>query len=554
MDTDEGERRSRSMLSRRDLLRAGFVGAGAAVLHSATASVAPAGATAPAPPPPAGAGLRLEAIQGNSLAGFNKDHQQFLFFGLPAVGRARSWVASMVDQLATCSEVLAFNDLYRRSVKRSRSSAPTAVWVNLALTFSGLQALGVDRSELETFPEAFRQGMRARAGLIGDVGASAPGGWVAPLGSPHLHGVLIVAADSAQDLQREVRAQTASMAGAGVGLLLGQAGRVRIDQPGHEHFGFKDGISQPGIRGVTPAGDDDADEGLPGQELLWPGEFVLGYPTQIPTSGAGAEGENHEPGPVSVSGPAWTADGSYLVFRRLRQDVEGFHAFLSAAAATTGLAPDLVGAKVVGRYRSGAPLERTADQPEQFDPQVADPSVADPGILDETRVNHFEFGDDPDGLLVPRAAHIRKVYPRDAVTPTGGEAATQTHRLIRRGIPFGASYDPSAPADSPTGGRAAYPDDRGLLFLCYQSSIERQFEFVQRRWVNDPDFPEHGDGQDPIISQSSPRKSFTLPGEVTSHRLMMANFVTTTGGEYFLQPSLDALRLLGKPPGPERAR
>ena len=439
---DKDRRRGRgdltdgARLTRRALLRVAAFSAGAAATQATRPPRAAATSPAmhPVPTVPEAAGLRLDAIQGNSLCGFNKDHQRLLFFELTDARRARAWLGAAVASLASASEVLAFNDLYRRAATNQRSAFPSSVWVNVALTFTGLRALGVSTGDLASFPDAFAQGMRARAAVIGDIGASAPGAWVRPLGSPLLHGVLIVAADQHDQLEAEVGAQLTAMSAAGVRLLLDQAGDVRADQPGHEHFGFKDGISQPGIRGLTPPADPHRpDQGAPGQELLWPGEFVLGYPTQISSPGSGTVGENHEPGPISTSGPAWTADGSYLVFRRLRQDVLAFGTFLAQASAETGLHPDLLGAKLVGRYRSGAPLERTEDQLPAVDPQAADPSLADPTLLGAVRVNNFEFGGDPEGLLVPRAAHIRKVYPRDEDTPTGGEAGTQTHRMIRRG-------------------------------------------------------------------------------------------------------------------------
>ncbi len=133
-----------------------------------------------------------------------------------------------------------------------------------------------------------------------------------------------------------------------------QPGRTRPDIPGHEHFGFKDGVSQPGIRGVDPPDDPigNPDQGHPGQDLLWPGEFILGYATQIPVTKPGVDGPNPDPGPDSVSGPSWTVDGSYFVFRRLRQDVRAFEENVHHLAATLGLSVDLTGAKLVGRYKS----------------------------------------------------------------------------------------------------------------------------------------------------------------------------------------------------------
>jgi Dyp-type peroxidase family len=361
--------------------------------------------------------------------------------------------------------------------------------------------------------------MAARANRLGDDDASAPGRWVGPFAGG-VDALLLLAADDVGSLARMVADHVVALQRAGIGVAFDQAGDTRADEPGHEHFGFRDGISQPGIRGVTARQNPaDPDQGLPGQDLLWPGEFVLGYPTQIARPAPGSD-TNDDPGPASTSGPSWTRNGSYLVFRRLRQDVAGFKAFVAATAASQGISTDLMGAKLVGRFPSGAPLELGGD---------------DPANLDDSRINDFEFGDDPAGRVVPRAAHIRKVYPRDSQTRDGGESETQTHRMLRRGIPYGPSYD---------GSPASAAVDRGLLFLCYQSSIERQFEFVQGRWVNSDDFPRRGDGVDPVISQRGGNRSFTLLGGRPDHVALMQRFVTTTGGAYLFSPSISALRQL----------
>jgi Dyp-type peroxidase family len=423
-------------------------------------------------------------------------------------------------------------------------ATPQASWLNVAFTHPGLAALGVPETELAMFPDAFRQGMAARAQLLGDVDESAPAHWVGPFASSDVHGVLLLAADAPSVLDRMVGTHTQRMAGHGVRVVFDDTGKVRTDQPGHEHFGFKDGVSQPGIRGVTRRQNpDDEDQGVPGQDLLWPGEFVLGYPTQIPTPDSRrGEDANTGPGPISQSGPAWTTDGSYLVFRRLRQDVAGFRSFVARAASEQRVSTERLGAKLVGRYPSGAPLERTEDAPKDFDPSKGDPSRANTSILDATKINNFEFApDDTGGRLVPRAAHIRKAYPRNERTPTGGEADTQTHRILRRGIPYGESFREGAPSGSAAGADA----DRGLLFLGYQASLERQFEFVVSQWLNRPDHPEPGDGHDPILSQSTRTKQFTLPGGNPVH-LTMQRFVFTTGGAYLFQPSITALRRLSR--------
>jgi hypothetical protein len=234
-----------------------------------------------------------------------------------------------------------------------------------------------------------------------------------------------------------------------------------------------------------------------------------------------------------------------------------------------------MGAKLVGRYASGAPLELTKDEealmkgdnlpegmeplPKTFDPAAGDPSQAvaealgvppdtktnEGNLAEDDRLNnHFEYGDDP-GTIVPRAAHIRKAYPRDEKRPQGDENDSQTHRILRRGIPFGTSFRPGLGAVGHAGKPGVEePGDRGLLFLCYQSSIERQFEFIQKNWVHNADFPCPNDGEDPIIAQTKEGSFRLLPKDgdgVRKAHLTIMHFVKMTGGEYFFQPSLEAL-------------
>ncbi|WP_460807547.1 Dyp-type peroxidase [Nocardioides salsibiostraticola] len=505
-----------------------------------------------------GSALALDNIQGNILGGFNKDHQRLLFFRLGAGAPACQWLADLVDEVATSEEVMSFNRLFKRARARrgGEDDTPTSRWLNVAFTYEGFAALNVKERDLARFPSDFRQGMAARAAHIGDVDQNAPDSWVGPFASRRLHGVLLLAADNPAELEDLTTRQRRRMTAAGIEVLFNQNGLVRQDLRGHEHFGFRDGISQPGIRGFTqPQNPDNPDQGMPGQDLLWPGEFVLGHPTQIATEHPDHPGGvNPDPGPDAHNGPMWTADGSYLVFRRLHQDVEGFRSFISETARTQGLSDEQLGAKIVGRYPSGAPLEHTEDQPARLDTTAGDPSVDDPSLLDDDRINDFEFGEDIDGGVVPLAAHIRKTYPRDDATPTGGESDTQTRRLLRRGIPFGLSYDESAPSTSPSGATPAFPHDRGLLFLAYQTSIERQFEFVQRDWVNNPDAPGTDAGHDLVIGQADSTRTMSLPGGKPDHITMLERYVTTTGGAYLFQPSISALRQLSRHVPTERRK
>ncbi len=517
--------------------------------------------------------LNLDDIQGNVLAGFNKDHQCFLFVSFGQAEGAKAWLKELAPEVASSKEVRAFNELFKEVNQRRGAERGTikATWLNVALSASGLGELGVPAEQQGAFSQAFREGMKARAGTIGDVGANAPEHWQPPLGSTEVHALLLIAADERGDLDAETLRQVERLGDHDLKLLFKQDGKARSDLPGHEHFGFKDGVSQPGIREFTQASQSDPNQGQPGQDLVWPGEFVLGYQTQkgatappSPTpnpqpgpyqSGGGGGSEpppapidkkqpvQTAPGPVETQGPAWAKDGSYLVFRRLRQDVAAFESYVEQTAASLQRSSALLGAKLVGRYKSGCPLEKTADEPATTDPQTVDPSLEDPTLLDDDKINDFEYGADPDGGVVPRAAHIRKAYPRDEETDAGGEADTQTHRLLRRGIAYGEPYDPGAPTGSKHAGDAQFPHDRGLLFFCYQSSIENQFELVQSKWANAKDFPNAGDGEDPIIAQASEQRTFEAPG-FGQQSLSIPQFVTTTGGEYFFAPSISALTML----------
>ena len=226
-----------------------------------------------------------------------------------------------------------------------------------------------------------------------------------------------------------------------------------------------------------------------------------------------------------------------------------------------------MGAKLVGRYASGCPLEQRKDQPDPYVPTAVDPGRAAPNLGSSDLVNnHFEYGKDPMGMNVPRGAHIRKAYPRDQVgtvqNGSDSESRTQTHRLLRRGIPFGASLGAAANGAAD----AAFPHDRGLLFLCYQTDLERQFEFVQQTWINAADFPcreragiqaggqplypngtNGPDGEDPVIAQTA-QGPYAIPtqGNAVSRLPDLKHFVTMTGGDYFFQPSIAALYALAR--------
>ncbi|MEO5688209.1 MAG: Dyp-type peroxidase [Burkholderiaceae bacterium] len=498
--------------------------------------------------------LDLDQVQGNIFGGFNKDFQDFLFLKVTSPANARAWIRASADGIISSStDVLKYNNTFKRltreGVARPELLIP-ARWANIGFSFKGLKALGLTETDFGRLPDAFTQGMAHRKHTIGDEGASDPAHWQAPFQpaqATDIHAILLVAADNEAELNTHVTFIEAS-AGFGTAFtVLGTVnGRTRMEQAstiGHEHFGFKDGVSQPALRGINAPDDPLAnpDQGHPGQDLLWPGEFVLGYPTQIPSQKPGhTSGPNPDPGPMSTAGNhAWTHDGSFLVFRRLAQDVPAFEHQLHTLATSQGLSMDLVGAKLVGRYKSGCPLEVLSGLPFSTSAPSTDPGMANPTLANSDALNNsFEFEDDARGSRCPMSAHIRKAYPRDEDSGHGedSESETQTHRLLRRGIPYGASFDANI------AGSAAVA--RGLCFLAYQADIASHFEFVQKTWVNDPTFPPENNtsaqasGQDPIIAQSVDGPFEIKPGTLP---ITVKHFVTTTGGEYFFAPSLQTL-------------
>lgn len=480
----------------------------------------------------------LKDVQGG-LIGFNKDHMVLLSVNLADAATGRALVAELLPQLASGYEVLHFNDLYGEIRKRGGNPERSiqATWTNLLLTQSGLQMLGAPG--LDALPEEFRAGMANR--VLGDINASAPPNWVPPFtGGAEPHMIIEIASDTAEDLTT-TRAWVEALLGThGATLLAAQAGDTRPGAlAGHEHFGFKDGISQPGIDHFTKSSKSGS---IPAGEVLIgyknaDGE-ISGQPSPVPAPAPTA----YDPttvSPLPMPLPGWLHNGSFVVLRRLRQDVAAFLAATAGQASGVGLTADQLAAKIVGRWRSGAPMERVPGMPPDLDPSVGDPSVSCPFVLESDKINKFDFHDDVDGTRVPRAAHVRKMNPRANVLADNDRSGR--HRMVRRGITYGPEF---APGESPYGQIVPDTQDRGLLFINYQSSIARTFEFVQTKWANREDFQQPGDGRDPIISQDVDQRPFNLP---PGHAMSFAPWVITTGGAYLVSPSLSGLAELSQP-------
>ena len=376
-------------------------------------------------------------------------------------------------------------------------------WVSVALSFQGLKALGVPRSSLESFPRPFQEGMAARARVLRDDGESSPQHWEKPLGSPEVHVVLTaVAPDSERLAVAFERAKAAYRELSGITALWRQDCHVL---PGErEAFGFKDGISHPAIEGSGIHGTN------PKEPAFKPGEFVLGYPDEMSES------------PPMPQPEALGRNGSYVAFRKLHQRVAAFRQYLKDNA-TSAEAEELLAAKMMGRWRSGAPLALC--------PLHDDPALG----VDPRQNNDFLYGDDPIGYKTPSGSHIRRMNPRDADVA----GLPRIHRMIRRGTSYGPPLPDGVLEDDGI--------DRGLMFAFVGAHLGRQFEFVQSEWMNDSKFFAGAPAKDPISGASDGAGTLDIPKRPIRMRLQgLPRFVVTKGGEYCFVPGLRALRWLAE--------
>ncbi len=463
------------------------------------------------PVPPYPALLNDAGIQGNILAAFNKDYELFMFLQLPDQPRGREFLVDLVPLVSRNNDVAAFNQAFSAARREGHEDPDdlSATWLAVSVTSHGLQILDPEATTVLGLPgwdpsvERFIAGATT-APDVPTAGPEAPPSWFFGRGDQVIDILVVLAADSAADLlglTQEVR-QIAALHG--ILSVFEQEGRSLPGvRHGHEHFGFKDGISQPGVFGFDPPDPITPSQvaGKPGTLLIEPGEFVLGYP-----------GHNNPGRPV----PSWMFDGSFLVVRRLGQDVPGWWAQAERLSGSLNLGTEAVGAKLVGRWRSGVPV-------------AVDSNVDPRSGPDLSSDNNFDFSNDLAGASTPLCAHIRKVNPRAGSLP--GQATVGEKRILRRGIAFGSPFDPAE-------GKDRGPDAaRGLVFSCYQASIGDQFEFLQEAWVDNAGFPNPGSGPDPVIGS-------TGQGTVQGSGVPFARFVQIQGALYAFTPSILTLTLL----------
>jgi len=373
-------------------------------------------------------------------------------------------------------------------------------WLGIAFTFEGLKALGVPQDSLDSFPTEFRQGMAARAETLHDFGASAPANWEYPFGTPNAHVALAIYAKSNQDLEKVLELARKSHADLPE---ISIVYRLRFGElpDGRNPFGFKDGLHNPHVEGSGSAGAGT-------EASIKAGEFVMGYSDE--------RGETADvPVPVELR-----RNGTFVAIRKFHMDVAGFRRYLRAQASSPE-EEELIAAKMVGRWRSGAPL-------------VLAPDRDDPALgADGNRNNDFGYADDMKGLKCPFSAHIRRVNPRDALKDD--VVAVNLHHFLRRGTNYGLPLPEGVLEDDGA--------ERGGVFLLIGAHLHRQFEFIQSQWVTDGNFIGHGTEQDPLIGNNEGEGVFTIPRAPVRRRLHgLPRFVYVRGGEYCFMPGLRALR------------
>lgn len=481
--------------------------------------------------------LELYDIQGIIARGYGSlEAAAYVMLHIQDANLARPWLGQLADIVNNSQEL----------PSRDRCC------LNVAFSYEGLEILGLNEWTLSTFSTEFQEGMAEvnRSRILGDYkkneedNENDPGRWIWGGTSPQqtpIHILLLIYAATDRQLDEYWADLDRQLASAGMKLVIKLDTSPLKDSTGglREHFGFRDAISQPSIEGLhhrgTPANTIKA------------GEFILGYVNEYglltESPRVNPEDDPHNILPIGeFDSRDLGRNGSYLVFRQLSQKVEEFWHFLESASqhADGSSNPALrltYAAKMVGRWPSGTALVQSPDRDE-------------PAIENK---NDFAYHHvDAEGFRCPFGAHIRRTNPRDSLSPGPGTessiAVNKTHRLLRRGRTYGEPVDPSFDPDRIL--KYPKPGDRGIHFICVNANINRQFEFVQHTWINNPKFNGLYEETDPLIGDRQPgtigsTDKFSIPGRPIRTRIQhLLQFVVVRGGAYFFLPGITALRYL----------
>jgi Dyp-type peroxidase family len=345
--------------------------------------------------------------------------------------------------------------------------------------------------------------MAARAPILGFSGTSDPGQWLGDLANPAVHAIVILFARDVAErdrCERQHREFLTTLRGVRVLSALDLEALPPFDGIAREHFGYRDRLSQPVIA-------ETGEQPTPGSgPAVRAGEFFMGYEDEAGTV-------MPLPQPEMLS-----RNGSFLAYLRMEEHVAAFREFLRQQAGARD-EQELLAAKLMGRWRSGAPL-------------VLSPDKDDPALGgDLQRTNDFLYKDaDPYGYRCPVGAHIRRMNPRDTAENM------QRRKMIRRG----GTYGPLLPEGAPDDGV-----ERGIAAFIGCVSLIRQFEFAMNVWVNDPKFKDLGNEVDPIVGTQDGTFDLTIPKRPVRKRIKgLPAFTTIRGGAYFFLPGIRALRYL----------
>lgn len=391
---------------------------------------------------------------------------------------------------------------------------------NMAFGYEGLRRLNLPLEVLETFPPEFRAGMASQAVRNGDTGLSSPLNWPEYWRTSSVHVIVALYAKTEQELYRGDLKVRSAIDDGRIELVDTQDARrflqteglaLHIENPASrandgavlEHFGFRDGLSQPVYQGLDTSEVRGGGKFslARGWQPLATGELLLGY---LDEAGELAM----QPRPASIA-----RNGTFMVIRKLRQNVDVFRDYLSQRAARIpGTDADLLATLLVGRHRDGSPLD------------------------DESLINDFTFVADPAGNECPLGSHIRRANPRMSL----GEDTllVNRHRILRRAITYGEPV-PHGRSEAEVNGA----EGQGLMFIALNACIERQFEFVQQQWINYGNDLGQGNDRDPLVGANGGQGQFVMPGNAERRTILcsgLPDFVTTDGGDYFFLPGISA--------------
>jgi Dyp-type peroxidase family len=445
-------------------------------------------------------------IQGLVLRGYNLPVARYFFLHFEDATRARSLTARLLSHITTG--------------QRWDSDKPQST-VNIAFTHRGLRHLELPDATLLTFPVEFQQGMKHRAEILGDTGVNSPERWDKLWREDRVHSWLGINAITPDALEARCSAILSVLAETSGATVLGSqdaAAAVINGKPTTgEHFGYTDGFGNPDYLGVERSSQ-------PGQGKLLPdgswaplatGELLLGY--------ADEAGEL----PVAPVPHLFASNGTFMIYRKLHQNLATFRAFLDTQAAQYAGGKEKLAAKLIGRWRDGTPIELSPNKP--------DPSIAQ----DPNRSTNFTYGGDAEGTRCPMGAHIRRVHPRDAFGFNG--RLINRRRITRRGLPYGRFVSEGEPVSD--------ADERGVVFMALNANIARQFEFVQQQWIQYGNDARLGNDKDPLLGNHGGNGRFVAQGDASPANppficSNLPDFVELRGGDYFFMPSITGLGMI----------